>query len=195
MKTVTAMHKWMVIPLLLIGALPAFGQTSAGEASPGLDVSVGYTLARSNVSSGCGCFWLNGATAAASFGLKKNFNAVADFAVLRNGNVQSSGLSLLLFSYLFGPRFTYRNESRLTPFAQALVGGAHASGSGYSGAGVPPSALAGAVGGGLNLRIDSRVEVRLIEAEYFLTHFQNGVNSREATVRISFGVVFPFGKK
>ena len=195
METVTAMHKWILIPLLLIGALPAFGQSSAGEAPPGLDASVGYTLARSNVSSGCGCFWMNGATAAVSLGLKKNFSAVADFAFLGNGNVQSSGQSLLLFSYMFGPRFTYRNESRWAPFAQALVGGAHASGSGYSGTGIPLSALAGAVGGGLNLRIDSRVEVRLIEAEYFLTHFQNGINSREATVRISFGLVFPFGKK
>jgi outer membrane immunogenic protein len=189
------MHKWIGIPLLLIAALPALAQSRSGEAPPVLDVSVGYTLARVNASGGCGCFWMNGGAAATSLSLTKSFSVVADFAAFRNGNVQSTSQSLMLISYMFGPRFTYRNHSGLTPFAQLLAGGAHASGLGYSGPAGPAFALAAAAGGGLNLRVNRRVEVRLFEAEYFMTHFQNGVNSRESALRVSFGLVFPFGRQ
>ena len=59
----------------------------------------------------------------------------------------------------------------------------------------PANAFAMAVGGGLDVRVNHAFSVRLFEADYYLTHFQNGVNSEENNLRLTFGVVFHVGKK
>jgi peptidoglycan-associated lipoprotein len=190
------MQKWIgSVLLLLIAALPAAGQVPAGHSPTEFDLSAGYTFVRSNaLAGGCGCFLMNGGTGEAALNFKKGIGAVADFSAIYNGNVVSSGQKLLLVSYLFGPRYSFHSGSRFTPFAQALIGGAHASGLGYSGATGPGSAIAAAAGGGLDLGVNRRLAVRLFEVDYNFMHFQNAVNSRESLLRITFGVVLRFGK-
>lgn len=185
------MQKWIwAAALILCTTLPAAGQESSR-----FEVSAGYTLVHSNAPpGGCGCFLMNGASAGAAFNLSSRFGAVADITFVYNGNVDSSGQSLLLTSYMFGPRYTWRNESRFSPFGEVMFGGAHASGLGYSGATGPASAFAAAGGGGVDLKINPRVALRLVEADYYFTHFQNAINSRESNIRLTFGFVFRFGK-
>jgi hypothetical protein len=90
------------------------------------------------------------------------------------------------FTYLIGPRFSYRSPGRLTPYAQALVGGVH--GRTY----IPMSALRGSAfalsaGLGLDLRINDRFGVRLVQPEYLMTRF-GGV--RRGDLRLQTGVLF-----
>ncbi len=184
------MQKWMGAALLLLfAAAPAPAQDS-----PRLEVSAGYTFVRANAPPGdCGCFSMNGGTAALAFNLTTRLGVVADFTAVHTGNVDATGEGLTLFSYLFGPRYSLRTGSRFIPFGEAFVGGAHASGLGYSGDAGPASAFAAAAGGGLDFAVSRRVGVRLLEADYYFTHFQNAENSRENNLRLSFGVVFRFG--
>ena len=80
---------------------------------------------------------LNGGEASVAFNLKRNFGIVADFGGYDDTKLQLTGpganppgvanSSGTVFTYLAGPRLSYRNHSRITPFAQILFGAVHAS--------------------------------------------------------------------
>jgi hypothetical protein len=82
------------------------------------------------------------------------------------------------------------------PFAQVLLGLAHSSGTLVQGtnpgAANAGAAFAGNFGGGLDLRVNPRFSIRLAEADYLLTTFDNGTNNHQNNLRISAGVVIRF---
>jgi hypothetical protein len=109
-----------------------------------------------------------------------------------------------VFTYLLGPRLSYRKYDRITPFAQVLFGGIHASdvelSSGCVGAGctVLPSenSFALTAGGGLDFRLHHHIALRLIQAEYLMTRFDDlatGSTGTQNDMRLSTGLVFRFG--
>jgi hypothetical protein len=53
-------------------------------------------------------------------------------------------------------------------------------------------AFATALGGGLDWNATPHIGVRLIQAEYLMTKFTDGLNDRQNNARISAGVVFRF---
>jgi hypothetical protein len=90
-------------------------------------------------------------------------------------------------------------HSTLQPFGQVLAGLAHSSGTLVQGSS-PGAANAGAAfaaifGGGVDLRATRRFSVRLIDADYLLTTFDNGSNNHQNNLRISAGVVVHIGEK
>lgn len=93
-------------------------------------------------------------------------------------------------AFTFGPHVALENQSRVTPFAFALFGGAHEN---VKVAGVTESATGFAVnlGGGFDVRVDERVSVRLIQVDAAYTRF-HGEGKTEP--RFSTGLVFHFGK-
>jgi peptidoglycan-associated lipoprotein len=180
---------WAV--LLLCAVAPLSAQDTSR-----FDISAGYTFVRSNAPPGaCGCFSMNGTDASGAYNLTRYLGVVGDFSAVHAGNVNASGQGLTLTSYLFGPQVSVPVHSRFRPFGHVLVGGVHAGGLGYGGAGAPDNAFAAAVGGGVDWQVNRSFSVRLFEADYYLTHFQNGANSEENNLRLSFGVVFHIGKK
>jgi outer membrane immunogenic protein len=153
--------------------------------TPRVEISAGYTYVRTNAPpGGCGCFSLNGGSASVAYRVMRHFGLVGDLAVVHNGNVNGSNLGVTLTSYTFGPQFSLPIH-RLTPFGRILVGGA------YESAG-DSSAFAANLGGGLDLRLDRRWSLRLFEADYYLTHFANPVNSHQNNLRLGTGLVFGF---
>jgi hypothetical protein len=161
-----------------------------------LEVTLAYSSDRTNgVVGGCGCFWMEGGKAEASTYFGRDLSVVAEIAGEHANNFNSAGESLSLVSYLFGPRYTLVNRSKLAPFAQFLVGGVHGFDAlfpGYTGA--PPDAFAFAAGGGLNLRLSRRFALRAVQADDFQTQLPNDGNNRQNHLRISGGVVFRFGE-
>jgi outer membrane immunogenic protein len=91
---------------------------------------------------------------------------------------------------MFGPKVS-APIGRIRPFAQALFGGAHISVS-DSESGGSANAFAWAIGGGLDANVLPHVGIRLIQAEYFMTKFDDGLNNRQNNARISAGVTFRF---
>jgi outer membrane immunogenic protein len=113
----------------------------------------------------------------------------------RSGSINRGPEGLSLISYTGGPRFTYPVHRHYAPFAQALFGGVHGFDSSFPVASrIPPGANSFAMlaGGGLDIRLQSHLAVRPIQADYFLTHLSNGLNNRQNSLRLSAGVVLHF---
>src|ERR1035437_2162021 len=113
---------------------------------------------------------MNGGSTSIAYNFNRYLGIVGDvggfdnsqFQLTSAGNppiaINSSGN---VFTYLAGPRLSFRNQGRITPFAQALFGEVHASpvtlDAGCMGAGCTPlpaeSSFAMTAGGGLDIRM------------------------------------------
>jgi outer membrane protein OmpA-like peptidoglycan-associated protein len=159
--------------------------------------------------------YLHRGSTSVAYNLNRYVGLVADFGGYANSRLtlftpttsetfNSNGTA---YTYLFGPRFSYRRYERFTPFVQALFGGAHASSVTISGCTGTPvctplgsdNAFAAVFGAGVDVKISRHVALRLIDADYLLTHFRNPVSTDglergwQNNVRLSTGVVFRFG--
>lgn len=98
------------------------------------------------------------------------------------------------YYFLGGVEFKAPSNSRVTPFAQALVGASLFRGftTSTSPAGNvftfdDATSFAMALGGGLDVRVNDRIAIRIIQADYAPTFFGSG---RQDNIRLSFGVIF-----
>jgi hypothetical protein len=115
------------------------------------------------------------------------------------------------FTYLFGPRFTYRGMKHINPFAQVLVGPAtfrfSSSDIGLTKV-ISSTSFASSFGGGIDLPLNNVITIRLIQADYILTRFRelgidpntglpvfNGMRRTQNNARASVGVVFNIGRR
>ena len=165
-----------------------------GTEAPKVDLFFGYSYARANPGDGFEGFDNHGGSASAAFNLNRWFGLVADFGGYRFTEVLGFPVKGNIFSYLFGPRFSYRQNDRLTPFAQVLFGGARISGSAF-GISDSENSFAMTAGAGVDLNVHRHVAIRLVQTEYFLTRFTGISGSRETqnNMRISAGIVFRLG--
>lgn len=172
----------------LMGLVLLLAGTTMAQETPQVEVSAGYSFVR-DTSGGPGSN-LHGGSGSIAGNLNNWFGVVGDFGGYKVTGLPS-GLDARMFTYLFGPRLSYRQVRAMTPFAQVLVGGAHASArlGGVSGS---ANAFAFTVGGGLDIRASEHVAIRLVQTEYLLTRFGN---QRQDNVRFSAGIVFRFGQK
>jgi len=140
-----------------------------------------------------------------------NFNSVigltGDFGGYHVGATNNNG-SGTVFTYLFGPKFTYR-EGNWSPFIETLFGGSWL-GAGIAGCVVNPAvqpqatcgtstsfnAFSMALGGGADYKVSDHVSMRLFDVDYLMTRFDaqevGGKNNTQSNVRVSTGVVFHF---
>jgi outer membrane immunogenic protein len=158
---------------------------------PRSEIALDYNYVHTNAPpGGCGCFSMNGGSGSFAFHFKPGFAAVADVGAVHAGNVDSTGLSLTLTSFLFGPRVSHQiGMARLIPYAQMLAGAVHSSG------GLAPASstsFAAAVGGGLDLRLTHHIAIRPIQVEYFVTTLPNGTDGHQNNLRVDSGLVFSF---
>lgn len=163
--------------------------------TPQFEVSGAYSYVRANAANSGGGYNLNGGSASFAYNFSDRVALVADGGIYRFGGLPS-GLDSTMYTYLFGPRFTFRKVSRVTPFVQALLGGSRLNAS-AGGISAGENAFSMAIGGGVDLPLRRRFSIRLIQAEYLLTRFDRvtGASATQNDVRISTGLVFRFGSK
>jgi opacity protein-like surface antigen len=93
------------------------------------------------------------------------------------------------YTLLFGPRFNWRNDSRLIPFAHALFGAvrykADFKDDDFSCPDTNETAFAMAFGAGLDIRASDRIDIRPIQVDYLPVFFDD---RREDGFRFSAGV-------
>jgi opacity protein-like surface antigen len=93
------------------------------------------------------------------------------------------------YTLLFGPRFNWRNDSRLIPFAHALFGAvrykADFKNDDFSCPDTNETAFAMAFGAGLDIRANDRIDIRPIQVDYLPVFFDD---KREDGIRFSAGV-------
>jgi len=128
----------------------------------------------------------HGGGGSAAWSLNHYLGVVGEFS-----RCEWSGANAHTFTYLFGPRLTYRAYGRLEPFGEVLLGGANIHGQtvGFSGSGTD-SSFAMAIGGGADYKLKPSVAIRFIQADYLYTRL-GGTNQNN--FRLQVGVVFRFG--
>jgi outer membrane immunogenic protein len=157
-----------------------------------------YTYVHSNAPpGGCGCFNMNGGSGSYAWQLKpERWAIVGDVTVDHASGISSSGYTLTLSTFTAGMRYLIPvGEHALRPFGQALIGAAHGSGSlveGYTPAAQDQTVFAANLGGGVDLRAGRHFAVRLIDANWLVTVFDNSDNNRQNNMRLSTGVVLRF---
>jgi peptidoglycan-associated lipoprotein len=174
---------------------------SAVEAHAPVDLALGYSYLRSNAPpGGCGCFSMNGGTASVAIPLKSSpFSVLGDFTSVRGSQISPASYDMALNIFTAGLRFrTAIGRAAWRPFGQVLAGGAHGGGTliraSLQGKGYGAVAFAFNAGGGMDYRVNRHFGLRLIQADYLLTSFDNHVNDHQNNLSLNAGVVVSFGK-
>lgn len=190
----------------LLALLSLSGAAAHAQEYSKLDVFAGYSYVRANPSgnSGLSSFNMNGGEVSLAYNANSWLSGVVDlgaYRVSRSGSVLPIACLVTgcpnfkgnTWTYLFGPRISYRHLGRFTPFAQALFGVAHAT---------PGVLLTGkqtdfamTIGAGIDYRLSRHLSVRPIQADYLLTRFNEftvNSNPTQNNLRLSTGLVFHF---
>jgi hypothetical protein len=193
-------------------ALPYSGGPSIG--APRFELFVGYSYLQAvpKLAAGNRLVWLNGGSASVAFNVNRHLGLVADFGAYTNSQMQFTGAytstvdvnnsNVAVLTYLFGPRYSFRNYDRITPFAQVLFGGVRANLVTLTGCTSSCTLLPAqdsfsmTAGGGLDLRVHRHFAIRIIQAEYLMTRFASyttGTTGAQNDMRLSAGLVYRFG--
>jgi outer membrane protein with beta-barrel domain len=192
-RTFPNAKRWIfrLLVLLLLAILPAHGQET-----PRLDAAVNYSNVRGNAAAGGGSFNLQGASASVAYNVKPWLCLVQDYGGYHFTGL-AGGIDSQMYTFLFGPRYTYRREgSRWAPYGQALFGVGRLTAKQGS-VTAAENGFAMAIGGGLDARISQSFSVRVVRVEYLPTRFDRaGASSAtQNNVRISVGLVLSLGRR
>src|ERR1700732_1276616 len=190
----------MAMRFIVIVAGLVFLGASAAVAQEGFsgDAAATYQWVHTNAGPGqCGCFGLNGGGVSGSWDLRGPLSVGADISSGFTNSAGPAGTSLTLTSFMAGaryqlprlPRTWAHGAHRVQPFAQLLVGAAHAGG-GVAGIGDASYGFASRVGGGLDVPVSRRFSVRVIQVDYYLTRIANAVNDHQNNFLVGAGIVF-----
>jgi opacity protein-like surface antigen len=180
------------------GAVPPAVAQDAGDENktPQAEVYAGYYYVRFNVSVNGNPFPVPAGFSANGGGGQLEYNVTPWLGVVGDfgGYHVSAQPGVGAFSYLFGPRINFRRQrQKAMLFVHALFGGLYANGPiGRVGNG---TAFAMTVGGGVDYKVSPRIAIRLAQAEYLMTRYNDGLSNRQDNFRFGAGVVFRFGQK
>jgi opacity protein-like surface antigen len=195
--------KWKVV-VSLLAFLSLFTVASQAQEASRLSVFGGYSYVRANPSdsSNLGGFSMNGGNFSAAYKLNGWLSGVADiggYHATRPLDCTALGCSGTgdfkgnTWTYLFGPRVTFRHFGRVTPFAEVLFGVAHTTPNVFLTNKQTDFAMS--VGGGVDYRLSHRLAIRPLQLEYLQTRFKEfDVIDRQTqnNLRLSTGIVFRF---
>ena len=188
--------------------------------TPKVELFMGYSFWRAVPdSTGNRIDKMHGGSASLAYNFNSHLGLVADFAGFGVDSLEFSSPGPLfspsrnvdagskVFTFMIGPRLSFRDHDRFTPFLQVLGGVAHADEVTVDGCAAPiyacvplpgQNAFTMTAGGGLDYRLNHRLALRLFQAEFVLTRFQDptsltGADGWQSNVRLSTGIVFRFG--
>ena len=210
------MHRLCFITLLILCCVPLAAAQS--DDSPRVEFFAGYSVLRTDykaeqpnppmpvIVAFSGKQTLNGFNVSATGYLTQGFGITGDFSGhfktnsvpdALGGNIEEK---IRVFNILAGPQYKFRNDSRFTPFVRVLGGVAQTR------ARIEVSSLnvsdtlsstdfAMAIGGGLDIRVNDRIHLRVLQADFNPIFLGDGNelgfgNTRADNFRFSFGVVF-----
>jgi len=183
----------------LLFAACTFGLAAQAHAqsTPRIEAGVDYSYVRSNTPpGGCACFSLNGGGGSLAYYFTRSLAVAGEISSGHSSDIGISGTDLTMTSYVFGPRYYWHSHMKAIPFTQVLLGGVHANDSlalRVSGQQVSSNAFATKIGGGIDWPLNQRFVLRPFEANYYLTHFANGVNDHQNNLQLGAGVALRFG--
>jgi opacity protein-like surface antigen len=182
--------KVTLLGLALLIAMPLLAQDTQSV----VDASGTYTVTR--ITAGGAPEYFHGGNGTLIYNLGNYLGVVGDFGAGHDGDTFFSGTTV---TYLGGARI--HTNTRWDLFAEGLLGGAHISITPTGGNTVSKNAFAWKLGGGLDYRLTPMISIRLIQADYLGTRFNNGKNNgfgnsnTQNNLQVAAGVVFHFGSR
>lgn len=191
------MHKLLrfvsIIGFILISSVAIFAQEV-----PKYELFTGYSAVRMNEFT-----TYNGLAMALTRNFNKSFGMVGEIAGYSNSKDDiftfndffiRSKSSSKLFTYMAGPRFSIRSNSRFTPYGQALFGGyrisenfsSQVNSSTFKSKNVVNS-FAATAGAGVDITVNKRISVKAAQIDYLFLRKTNNDN-----LRVSSGLAFKF---
>jgi outer membrane protein OmpA-like peptidoglycan-associated protein len=143
---------------------------------------------------------MNGGSTSLAYYLNHWFGLEFDFGGYHTGSLNLGGPTNTRedatgYSFLGGPKFAYRNNSRFTPFAQVLFG-ADRGNQDMLRIGPSRTAFAMTAGGGLDIMITKHVSWRVVNTEYMFSKFTiPGSSTHQNNIRVSSGLLFNWGAR
>ena len=152
------------------------------------------------VAGDCGCFWLQGGSAEANIHVYRDISAAVNLTGGHASNI-GPGVDASQIAVMGGPRYTYRasrwtdrwfgDRHHASVCGEALFGGVHAFEGAfpYSG-GIKESATALSMqfGGGIDVHLAKRFNLRAIEVDYVRTSLPNGTTDSQHDLLLAIGV-------
>lgn len=186
--------------VLLSAVATPFARGQAGYLEPNfiprVNVALGYTFVRGNAPPAvANTFGTNGGFASVGVTLRPWLSAVGEVTGSHANHIGPLGQDLTLMTYTAGPRVT-AHYARFTPFAQATAGVGHASDSYFPRSTTyttTATSFAYTLGGGLDLKLSRRFDLRPVELQYLHTAFPNGANDSQNHLVYGAGIVMKFG--
>ncbi len=187
---------WLSAVLLLV-ATPVLAQDQAPPPPSRFEVCFGYQAARSL---GDGPRWIDPFAGGNNLTISFGWNVTSPVALVVDAvhfgvtNSRYTGQTQVEYSVLAGPRLRFGNTSRLTPFAQVMVGAARGAVL-YA---APAQSAAWqtfaqvAVGGGLDVRVTDGIDVRLLRVD--VRHVL-AAPAPHTGMSVSAGIVLHFGAR
>jgi outer membrane protein OmpA-like peptidoglycan-associated protein len=179
------------------------GSTVKPPETDNFDLGITYTYKLAKISNLSGSsFGIQGGSVDGVYWLGEkasNLGLAFDF----NGETASNikpGVDLNQFTFVAGPRYTlWKDKSKshgANLYGEVLGGYVHAYNSVFptsTTAATSANSFSLQAGGGFNLPIAKRIDLRLIEADYILTKLPNASDDIQSDLRLSAGVVFRLG--
>jgi len=186
----------LIVAFLALSPLAA-AQAQIAPASIGLR----YSEQVSNGPAGaCGCFTLRGTALDASWNVGYStpvlrLSAAFDAALENTTNENGVGYGLTLSTFTAGPRISM-HAHKLHPFAQALFGLAHGSGTQFpQSSGLmahSANSFAFDLGVGSDYALTGRLSLRLPQLDYLHTAFPNNASNWQNNLRVAAGLTLRF---
>ncbi len=178
----------------LVAVFAAFSLAQSSDDYKKGEIFVGYSPNVIDASSGDATIF-HGVNVSGVYNFSKNIGIKADFSTHHKsaGASTPNGIALKasLQNFLGGVQFKNNShEGRVKPFVHALVGVARLNASAnFFGTSARDSdtGLAIAIGGGIDIRVNKRVSIRIAQIDYNPIRLNGGTINN---VRLGFGIVF-----
>jgi len=142
---------------------------------------------------------MNGGGISGSWNFRGPWSAVVDISSEFAGSASLVGDSLTFTSFLAGARYRipqpwFEGNHKPQPFAQILLGVAHAGG-GVAGVADGSCEFATRMGGGIDVPLSSHFAVRVIQLDYYLTTLANSTNDHQNNLLVGAGIVYHWSRR
>jgi len=177
--------------MCLLGLVFLVSMSAAAQDSK-VDLFAGYSYLHTSPGINQFAFKANGGDASVAFNVNSWASLVAEVGGVHASKISGTDVDANAETFLFGPKISLFRKSKLTPFAQALVGFAH-SNAAFNGTSFSRNGFAVSPGVGLDWNVTRHIGVRLGQMDYLLTRVPTSTNQVNwNNFRYSVGVVIRF---
>lgn len=139
----------------------------------------------------CHCYTADGGNGSMVYHLTDHLGIAADGSRVSAGSPEQP---VNLTSYLFGPQASILIGNHILPFGHILLGKADIEGQTNQGRPFSTSSVAMSWGGGVDVVLNRDTSLRLAQVDNFVSTLPHSIAPRPNNVRLTFGVVFRFGR-